>query len=108
MTILEFDAEAVQAGLADGTMILIDVRESHEFAAGHIPGSLSMPLSTFDPAGLPQNASPRVVFSCAAGIRSLRAIEAARAVGRPHDAHYPGGFRDWFSAGRPVASGWES
>jgi rhodanese-related sulfurtransferase len=34
--------------LADGSVLLIDVREPNEFASGHIPGSVSFPLSDFD------------------------------------------------------------
>ena len=47
--IVDLDRQAVKAGLQDGSIVLVDVREPHEFAAGHIPGSVSMPLSVFDP-----------------------------------------------------------
>ncbi|MET0745823.1 MAG: rhodanese-like domain-containing protein [Microvirga sp.] len=96
---VDLDREDVKRGLADGSLLVVDVREPHEFAAGHIPGSLSLPLSTFDPADLPEG---RVVFSCAAGVRSLRAIEIARAAGLALDEHYKGGFKDWSAAGEPV------
>lgn len=98
-TIVDLDRETVKRGLADGSMTLVDVREPHEFAAGHIPGSLSMPLSAFDPAALPDG---RVVFSCAAGIRSQRAAEFAQGAGRNLREHYKGGFKDWVEAGEPV------
>ncbi|HEV2560108.1 MAG TPA: rhodanese-like domain-containing protein [Microvirga sp.] len=97
--IVDLDREAVKEGLAAGTLTLVDVREPHEFAAGHIPGSLSMPLSAFDPASLPEG---RVVFSCAAGIRSQRAAEFAQAAGRDLREHYKGGFKDWVQSGEPV------
>ncbi len=98
--IIDLDRETVKEGLAAGTMTLVDVREPHEFAAGHIPGSLSMPLSAFDPERLPEG---RVVFSCAAGIRSVRAAEFAQAAGRDLREHYKGGFKDWVQSGEPVA-----
>ncbi len=44
-----------------------------------------------------------MVFSCAAGVRSLRAIELARAAGLELNEHYKGGFKDWAAAGEPVA-----
>ncbi len=34
----------LKAGLADGSIVLVDVREPHEFAAGHIPGASLNPL----------------------------------------------------------------
>ena len=84
-------------------MRLIDVREPHEFAAGHIPGSISHPLSTFDPAKLPLEEGRRIVFSCASGVRSVRAIEFAQAAGLDLREHYKGGFKGWALAGEPVA-----
>ena len=84
-------------------MTLVDVREPHEFAAGHIPGSVSMPLSRFDAQSLPGEG--RVVFSCAAGVRSKTAIEFCRAAGLEWSEHYPGGFKGWASSGLPVATG---
>lgn len=101
--IRDVSRDDLKAGLADGSLTLVDVRESYEFESGHIPGSVSMPLSAFDPASLP--GAGRVVFSCAAGVRSRRAVDLAREAGLPHDEHYPGGFKGWASAGEIVASG---
>jgi len=98
--VVDLDREAVKQGLREGSMVVVDVREAHEFAAGHIPGSVSHPLSTFDPTLLPEGG--RIVFSCAAGVRSVRAIEAAQAAGRDIREHYKGGFKDWAAAGEPV------
>jgi rhodanese-related sulfurtransferase len=97
---VDLDREDIKRGLAEGSLLLVDVRESHEFAAGHLPGSMSMPLSTFAPAELPEGR--RVVFSCAAGVRSLRAIELAREAGLNLNEHYKGGFKDWAAAGETV------
>lgn len=98
--VVDLDRNAIKQGLREGSLLLIDVREPHEFAAGHIPGSVSHPLSTFDPSDLPEG--KRIVFSCAAGVRSVRAIEFAQAAGRDIREHYKGGFKDWAAAGEPV------
>ena len=100
--VVDLDREALKAGLADGSILLVDVREPHEFAAGHIAGSVSHPLSTFDPERLRADES-RIVFSCAAGVRSVRALEFAQAAGLSIDRHYRGGFKDWWMAGEPIA-----
>src|SRR5581483_6832693 len=34
----------------DGGAAIVDVREPHEFVAGHVPGAVNLPLSRFDPA----------------------------------------------------------
>jgi rhodanese-related sulfurtransferase len=100
MNVIDLDRESIKRGLSDGSILLVDVREPHEFAAGHIPGSVSHPLSSFDPLSLPEDR--RVVLSCAAGIRSARAVEFAQALGRNITEHYKGGFKDWVEAGEPV------
>jgi rhodanese-related sulfurtransferase len=103
--IREVDRVALKAGLADGSMILIDVREAHEYAAGHIPGAHSMPLSTFDPHQLPLNSGKRIVFSCRSGRRTLEALAVAHAAGVGVDTHYPGSMLDWLQSGEPVETG---
>jgi rhodanese-related sulfurtransferase len=60
-------------------------------------------LSSFDPAALPLGQGQRVVFSCASGVRSVRAIEFARAAGLTLREHYEGGFKEWSAAGEPIA-----
>ncbi|WNJ92511.1 rhodanese-like domain-containing protein [Bosea sp. 685] len=102
MIVKDLDIDAVKAGLADGSILVVDVREPHEFAAGHIPGSTSLPLSQFDPAAIPDESGKRIVFSCAAGVRSLRALEFAQSAGLDIDSHYLGGFKDWAMQGGPV------
>ena len=101
----ELDRDDVKAGLAAGTIILIDVREPHEFAAGHIPGAVLMPLSRFDPHALPDGGGKRLVLACAAGVRSLQAALRAREAGVIVDAHYRGGFKDWLAAGEAIDFG---
>jgi rhodanese-related sulfurtransferase len=97
--------EDIKSGLATGSIVLVDVREPHEFVAGHIPGSISMPLSSFDPAELPEETGKRIVLSCAAGVRSMQAAMVARSEGVEVTAHYRGGFKDWIMAGEPVERG---
>lgn len=79
---------------------LIDVREVHEFEAGHVPGAVNMPMSTLgDHLGeLP--AEPFDVI-CAVGGRSGRVAEALNA--RGHEAtNVDGGTDAWIAAGFPI------
>ncbi len=101
MTVVDLERDAIKAGLAEGTILLVDVREPHEFAAGHIPGSINVPLSTFHVAQLPEAGERRIVMSCAAGVRSVRALDMANEQGLALREHYRGGFKDWMSAGEP-------
>ena len=107
MKVVDLDRETVKQGLADGSLLLIDVREDHEFARGRIPGSVSHPLSSFDPEALKALIAAdgrRPVFSCAAGVRSVHALAAAQSAGIPVEEHYVGGFKDWYRAGETVES----
>ena len=99
------DPDTVEfAELADavetGAWTVVDVREPHEFAVGHIPNSINLPLSSFDPAELPQGKP--VVLSCQAGGRSRNALARARAAGRADVKHYPGGMNGWRMQGGDV------
>ena len=97
----EIGFDALKAGLADDTLVLVDVREANEFAAGHIPGSVLNPLSHFDVSALPQGR--RVVLSCRSGNRSKTAAAMAQAAGRTDvDTHFAPGFMGWANAGEPV------
>ncbi len=97
--------EDIKSGLESGTILLVDVREAHEFEAGHIPGSILVPLSIFDVANFPAAAGRRIVLSCRSGRRSLTAAALAFDQGLPIDAHYAGGFLDWVQHGEVVNSG---
>lgn len=100
--VVDLDREEIKAGLAEGRLLLVDVREAHEFAAGHIPGSLSLPLSTLHPDDLPDAGGREIVFSCAAGVRSRHALMMMQGAGLPHRSHYIGGFKDWAMAGEEI------
>ncbi|KAA0125869.1 Rhodanese-related sulfurtransferase [Methylobacterium sp. UNC378MF] len=106
MRVVDLDRETVKSGIRDGSMLIIDVREPHEYEAGHIPGAVSHPLSTFDPqavADLVAADGRRPVFSCASGVRSVHALMAAQNAGLDLAEHYKGGFKDWYGAGETIA-----
>lgn len=96
----EISHEDLQAALDSGRVALIDVREPDEFASGHVPGAVSMPLSRFDPTNLPQ--SVPVILMCKAGSRSANALSRAHAAGRKDVRHYRSGIMGWTSQGGKV------
>ena len=98
-------AEEVKAGLDAGTMLLVDVREPRENLNERIPGGVLEPLSTFDPANLPDPGGKRLVFYCRSGNRSVKSSLAAQATGLPHDAHLAGGILAWKAVGFDTESG---
>ncbi|NWG52434.1 MAG: rhodanese-like domain-containing protein [Hydrogenophilaceae bacterium] len=97
-------AQNVHAALARGEITLIDVREPAEFAAERIHGALLFPLSTFDPAMLPQDPRKPIVFHCGSGKRSATALARCAAAGVSARGHMDGGLGAWKAAGLPTVT----
>jgi rhodanese-related sulfurtransferase len=96
--------EDVARGLAEDRMILVDVRELNETAIERYPSAVVVPLSTFDPAQIPDPQGREVVFACRSGRRSVTASQAAQAAGLNYDSHLAGGIIAWKAAGLPTES----
>lgn len=95
--------DELKKGLADGSILLVDIREANEWADGRIPGATFHPLSAFDPEKLPREEGKRVVLQCRSGRRSQMALEAAQQAGRTDvKAHFGGGMLEWMAAGEKV------
>ncbi|MCX7311565.1 MAG: rhodanese-like domain-containing protein [Hyphomicrobiales bacterium] len=94
--------EDVARGLAQGKILLIDVRELNETAVERYPEAVIVPLSSFDPAELPDPQGKQVVFACRSGRRSVTASQAAQAHGLAYDSHLAGGILAWKAAGLPT------
>ena len=92
----------VARGIADNSMMLVDVREANETAAERFPGAVIVPLSNFDLTAIPDPEGKRVVFACRSGRRSVTASEAAQAAGLPYDSHLAGGILAWKAGGYPT------
>ena len=97
--------EEVSKGMVDGRYLLVDVREPNEVSAEAYPGGVVVPLSTFDPASIPDPQGKQVIFACRSGKRSVTASLAAQAAGLPYDKHLAGGILGWKQAGLPTRTG---
>jgi sulfur-carrier protein adenylyltransferase/sulfurtransferase len=93
------------AELLDDGVALIDVRESEEFASGHLPGASHVPrgyLESRIDAAVPDR-SQRVVLYCASGQRSALAAHTLRDdLGFEHVESMRGGITLWKDRGLPV------
>ena len=74
---------------------LVDVREVHEFSAGHLEGSVNIPLGELPRrlAEIAPHSAP--VFICRSGGRSLAACELALRAGVAAPANLEGGLLAW-------------
>jgi rhodanese-related sulfurtransferase len=93
--------EMTCAWLDRGEILLIDVREPHEYAFERIHGALLFPLSTFDGQTIPAG-SRKLVLHCASGKRSMNAAHRLIAAGHEHVTNLEGGIQAWKAAGLPV------
>ena len=83
--------------------VVIDVCESAEFAAGHVAGARSIPLSTIEAAkGLPTNKALPLVVVCARGSRASRAVGTLKKLGHERVLVLSGGMGAWREANLPV------
>lgn len=98
----ELTAPELAALVEAGTALVVDVREVDEYAAGHIPGAINMPLSTFQPSKLPDPGARKLVLACLGGKRSGMALDKCGAAQAAVDTHLAGGFAAWQAAGLPV------
>lgn len=92
----------VKARLDGGEIHLVDVREPDEWANGHIPGAVLVPLSRFEAEIGKVPGDRPVVLHCRSGARSARALALCRSLGLAHDQHMEGGIEAWRAAGYPV------
>ncbi len=98
----EVSPNELAAMLKDGSALVVDVRESDEYASGHIPGAINMPLSTFQASQLPDPQGKTLVLNCAAGRRSAMALDKCAAGREDISTHLRGGMGAWKAAGLPV------
>jgi len=102
--VADVQPDELQAVLAAGAE-LVDVRNSSEFAAGHIAGAVNLPLGRLAERldELPRD-RPLVVH-CQAGGRASVAIGLLASRGFGDLRHLAGDYAGWSKSGRPVETG---
>ena len=89
-----------------GDVVIVDVRPRHEYAAGHIPGAVSVPLEDVE-QGLGELPDDVEVVAYCRGAYCVLAYEAVRVLnrhGRPA-RRLREGMLEWRLSGQPVATG---
>ncbi|HXI03103.1 MAG TPA: rhodanese-like domain-containing protein [Candidatus Saccharimonadales bacterium] len=94
------------ASLASGTApVVLDIRGDAERAAGHLAGSLHVPLPSLQERMEEVPQDREVVVTCAQGYRSAIAVSLLRAGGHGNVSDLSGGFNAWKAAGHPTVTG---
>ena len=104
-TIEQITPAELSARVASPDALVIDVRSAAEWAAGHVPGALHIPLGYLvDRMGsLPRTKT--LIAQCQSGARSAIAASLLEQHGFDRVVNLAGGFAEWRDAGFPVAEG---
>ena len=85
--------------------LLVDVREDHEWAKGHLPGAVHMGRGIIErdiETRVPETAA-KVILYCGGGFRSALAADNLQKMGYTNVESMDGGWRAWVQAGLPTA-----
>jgi len=85
-----------------GEAQFVDVREPHEYTAGHAAGTQLIPLNSVMNRINELDEDRDIVFICQKGQRSALAAEYAAAAGRTRLYNLEGGTDAWVEAGYPT------
>jgi hydroxyacylglutathione hydrolase len=101
-SIASLTLDQVRAEVRNNDQLLVDVRGEEEWSAGHIPGSVNLPLAELENrlSELPRNRS--IIVHCQTGSRAAIGASLLRARGYPDVRLFSGGFAAWTGAGLPL------
>lgn len=98
---IELGAQRLAEWLGSRDVQLVDIREEHEYAAGHIAGSRHIEFDQVQASSESFDREAPLVFICRGGNRSGMVAEAFRTGG--YDAfHIEGGLLAWTAEGLPL------
>ena len=85
-------------------VVVVDICDPAEFAAGHVTGAKNIPLADLE-AKLPsvvKNKALPLILVCATGARSSRAVATAKKLGYDQAQSLGGGLKAWKDANLPL------
>jgi len=96
--------DVIQRRQSGDDLVLLDVREESEFAAGHIPGALHLGKGVIERDVEQQfpETNVELILYCGGGYRSALAALNLKQMGYSRVISMDGGFRGWKEANQPV------
>ena len=102
-TLIPLKPSDVAERLRAGGAVLVDIRESDEFARQHVAGALSHPLAALERAHLRLEPARDVIFACRTGMRTGANCDRLAALVEGEAFVLEGGVDAWSAAGLPLA-----
>ena len=96
---VEVDVQELNRMISEREVLVIDVRETHEYEEEHIPGTLLLPLSFLEADLLPIITEKKIVMACRTGQRSAAAAKQLMNEGFLNVLNLRGGVEAWAEAG---------
>ena len=96
--------EHLARGQGGQPAVLVDTREDHEWALGHLPGAIHLSKGVIErdiEGAIPDKAAPIVCY-CGGGFRSALVCDNLQKMGYTNVTSMAGGFRGWIARGQPV------
>lgn len=106
--VTEISAVEARARLAaHPTVVLLDVREDHEWNAGHAAAAAHLGKGIFerDLEKLYPDKNTEIIMYCGGGFRSALTCDAAQKMGYKNVASLIGGYKGMLAANWPMKSG---
>ena len=94
-SIVNLDRDAIKQGIADGSILIVDVREPHEWDISHIEGARLIPKGTLAEHLSELDTAGEIVLHCKSGARSAQALQFLRSVGYRKLKNLRGGINAW-------------
>ncbi|SEH66369.1 MULTISPECIES: rhodanese-like domain-containing protein [Halopenitus] len=95
----EITTEDVEAKLDDEDVQIVDIRQPGQFARGHIPGAINIPMSDLPSRIDEYEWGEEIVVACPIGQSSIQAAKLISSFEAVADdaciASMAGGYRDW-------------
>lgn len=85
-------------------LLLVDVREDNEWAAGHLPGAVHMGKGVIErdiEQAVPDTGKKMVLY-CGGGFRSALVADNLQKMGYTNVESMDGGWKGWLAAGLPI------
>lgn len=104
MSISEISVNQLADFISKGSRV-VDVRESNEYQAGHIPGAILVPLATVPENTAVFKSDQNVFIVCRSGARSMQACEFLHENEVTNVVNVEGGTMGWIAMGHDIITG---
>ena len=102
----EVSIDAVAGRLGDAGLVLVDVREDHEWVKGHVMGAIHLGRGILErdvEARFPDKGQELILY-CGGGFRSALSADNLQKMGYTNVWSMAGGWRGWTGNGLPTST----